>query len=191
MTLNDARLESFSTSSDVAIDVNSFDDVIHYTLKNGSFGRASIVDIVLVEVNYAEMPRYVPTKLNRRGYVFAEIDLPSRLLMFDVLVHKDIYPGADPQLLIYDTVIKGVADINDQSRDIDRMELLEAIHPLGMGSAKCRNANVPRYIELLRSVYSHLQWNDLEFRGYRCAIDYPIYGTQVVMAFTLPPPPEK
>lgn len=188
-TLNDARLESFSTPSDVAIDVNRVNDVIHYTLKNGGFGRASTVDIVMAEVNYDEIPRYIPEKLNRKGYVFAEVNLPSRLLLFDVLVHKDIYPGADPQLFIYDTAGDGVADINDPSRDIDRMELLETIQTLGMSSAKCRNANVPRYVELLRSVYSHLQWNDLEFRGYRCAVDYPIYGTQVAMAFNPPPPP--
>ncbi|MCD4700486.1 MAG: hypothetical protein K8S24_01375 [Candidatus Aegiribacteria sp.] len=189
-TLNDARLESFSTSSDDAISVNMVSDVIHYTLKNGSFGRASIVDIVLAEVNPAEMPRYVEAELNRKGYVFADINLPSRLLLFDVLVHEDIYPGADPQLLIYDTAFNGVADINDPSRDIDRIESLEVIRSLGTGSAKCRNTNVPRYVELLRSVFSHLQWNDLEFRGYRCAIDFPVYGTQVVMTFVPPPPPE-
>ncbi len=188
-TLNDARLESFSTSSNTAIGVNSVNNVVHYTLKNGSFGRASTVDLMLAEVNLAEMPRYVPTELNRKGYVFAEVNLPSRLLLFDVLVHEDIYPGADPRLLIYDTAFNGVADINDPSRDIDRMEFLEVIQCLGAGSAKCRNTNVPRYVELLRSVFLHLQWNDLKFRGYRCAIDFPVYGTQVVMAFVPPPPP--
>ena len=31
-----------------------------------------------------------------------------------------------------------------------------------------------------------LGWDDRAFRGYRCAIDYPVYGSQVSLAFDPP-----
>ena len=82
-----------------------------------------------------------------------------------------------------------VADVNDRRRDADRLDLAESISLLGRGSAKFRVGEVPHYVELIRHVFERMEWNDGDFRGYRCRIDYPIYGSQVVMAFDPPPPP--
>ena len=113
------------------------------------------------------------------------------MLLFDVLVHEAVYPASEPALLIYDTVLDGVADVNDRRRDADRLDLMESVGLLGRGSAKFRVGEVPNYVDLIRHVFDRMGWNDEDFRGYRCRIDYPIYGSQVVMAFDPPPPPER
>jgi hypothetical protein len=80
-----------------------------------------------------------------------------------------------------------VADVNDPSRDIDRMDLAESIQPLGRGISKFRVGEVPWYSDLLRLVCDKLSWDPGAFRGFRCRIDYPLYGSQVAMAFeTIP-----
>lgn len=50
----------------------------------------------------------------------------------------------------------------------------------------CRSADVPRYDEIVRHVFEELDWDPARFRGYRCRIDYPIYGSQVTMVFDPP-----
>jgi len=131
----------------------------------------------------------VPPELGRRGYVFSEISTPARGLVFDVLVHTEVYPGAEPELAIYDTALNGVADVNDRSRDVDRLDLLEMITHLGTGPARLRAAGAPRYADLLRHVFARTGWDASRFRGYRVRIDYPLYGSQVALSFAPPAPP--
>jgi hypothetical protein len=181
------RLEEFCSSPPAKLRVERTGEVVHYTLGDDAFGPRSATDLVFVEVNRAELGRYIPASEGRRRYVFAEVSTPVRLLVFDALLHEDVFPGVDPGLYIYDTAFEGVADVNDRARDGDRLDLRESIQPLGQGIARFRTTEVPRYAELLRHVCSKLGWDGERFRGYRCRIDYPIYGTQVAMAFEAPP----
>ena len=135
---NGVPLDRFCDAAPAMIDVSRAGEATHYTLGGDDFGPHAEVDLVLAEVNLAEVPRYVPRELGRKGYVFAEIGLPSRVLLFDVLVHDDVYPRSDPNLVIYDTVLDGVADVNDPSRDLDRLDLLESITPIGRGTTHVR-----------------------------------------------------
>jgi hypothetical protein len=183
------RLDRFCDAPPAPLKVHRVGDVTHYTLAENEFGPKSGVYLVIAEVNLAEMPRYVPRQRFFNDTATTEIYTPAKVLLFDVLVHEDVYPGSEPALLIYDTVLDGVADVNDRRRDADRLDLMESVGLLGRGSAKFRVGEVPHYVELIRHVFDRMGWNDEEFRGYRCRIDYPIYGSQVVMAFDPPPPP--
>ena len=82
--------------------------------------------------------------------------------------------------------LDGVADVNDRSRDVDRLDLVETIHGLGAGTAPLRVAQIPRYVDLLRHVFERMGWDEEGFRTYRCQVEYPVYGSQVVMAFDPP-----
>ena len=189
------RLDAFSSKPPAPLEVHRVGEVVHYTLADHGFGPRSATDLVFAEVNRAELPRFVaPDKAGRKRHVFVEVNTPSKVLIFDALMHADAYgrPGAappDPSLLIYDTSFEGIANVNDRARDIDRMELAEAVQPLGVGVAKFRAAEIPWYSGLLRTVCAKLGWNPDSFRGYRTRIDYPIYGSQVVLAWDAPVAP--
>ena len=128
----------------------------------------------------------VPRGSGRKAYVFAETSIPCEILQFDAFVHEDVYPGRSPALRLYDTAFDGVADINDPSRDIDRLDMLESIDELGRGLTSCRSQDIPRYHELLSHVFEQLGWSADAFRGYRSRIDYPVYGSQIAMMFDPP-----
>jgi hypothetical protein len=164
-------------------------EVNHYTLAGGGFGPRTAVDLVCAEVNLDEMSHSVPRGSGRKGYVFAELSIPSEVLQFDAFVHEGVYPASEPKLRLYDTAFEGVADANDPSRDIDRLDVLESIHALGHGLSMCRSSDVPRYYEMVSDVFERLGWDPAGFRGYRCRIDYPIYGSQTVMVFDPPEAP--
>jgi hypothetical protein len=182
-------LSEFCSAPNVGLDVHRVGEVVHYTLADNGFGPGSAVDLVSAEVNYAEMMRYVPAGSGRKGYVFAEVTTPVKSLIFDVLVHPEVYPNSEPGLIIYDTSFDGIVDANDPSRDVDRFDLSESIQPLGRGIGRFRTAEVPRYAELLRHVCGRLDWEGDAFRGYRVRIEYPVYGSQVTVTFDAPPAP--
>jgi hypothetical protein len=181
--LESILLPGFCSDPMPRLEVHHVGEVVHYTLGDDGFGPNSAVDFVFAEANISELKRYIPAGSERKGYFFAEVVTPARMLQFDVLVHEDLYPGPEPSLLIYDTSFEGVANANDRSRDIDRLDMLESIEPLGVGLSRFRSAHVPRYQELLRHVFERMAFDGTRFRGYRCRIDYPVYGSQVVMTF--------
>ena len=182
------RLDEFCQAQPAELSVVRHGDIVHYVLANTGFGPRSAVDLVLAEANLAEMPRTVPKGSGRKGYVFAEVAPPTRRLVFDAFVHSDVYPGQDPELIVYETALEGVANVNDRGRDLDRLQLQESVLPLGQGLERVRNAHVPRLDALTRHVFATMGWNCAHFRGYRVEADYPLFGSQVCLAFD---PPEK
>ncbi|RKY20019.1 MAG: hypothetical protein DRQ55_09025 [Planctomycetota bacterium] len=184
--LEGLRLDQFCLAPPAQLEVSEVGTTVHYLLAGEEFGPRSAVDLLLAEVNLGEMPAAVAPGSGRLGYVFVEVGSPSRTLVFDVIVHEDVYAGRDPKLLIYDTSLDGVADVNDRARDVDRVDMVENIASLGKGAARFRSPDVPRYQDLLTHVFEHMGWDGAAFRGYRCHIDFPIYGSQVAMAFEPP-----
>jgi len=179
--LDGLRLDRFCHDSPAELQVKQVGETVHYLLAGEGVGKKSVFDLLFAEVNLAEIPRHPAP--GRRGYVFAEVSTPSQRLLFDVLVHEDVYRGVTPELLIYDTAFDGVVDVNDPAREIDRLDIVETLQQLGSGLQQLRAPDVPQHLELLRHVFDSMQWNPDDFRSYRSAIDYPLYGSQVVVAF--------
>lgn len=169
------------------IEVEPAGNRVHYTLGDANvFGPRSAVDIAFAEVNLAELPRYVPLEPRRKRFVYTDVSTPVELLVFDALIHEDVLggrTGADPSLLLYDTASQGTADINDRARDIDRLDLRETLQPLGHGVDQCRVSEVPGYVQLLKTVCQKMGWEESKLKGYRSRIDYPLYGSQVAIAY--------
>jgi len=107
-------------------------------------------------------------------------------MVYDLILHKNVFPGASPELYIYNTAFDGVADVNNADRDIDRLDLHETIQHMGAGITNFTNPEMPRYTDLLAHSWSKLGWNGADFRGYRSRIEYPIFGTQITLAFDPP-----
>lgn len=160
-------------------------NAVHYTLADDAFGPASASDLVFAEVNRGELPRAVPAGSNRKRYFFAEGSIPARMMQFDVLVHESL-DGSRPWLRVYDTAFEGVANVNDPARDMDVLDMVESIEHLGAGVSRFRSSDVPRYVELLRHVAQRLGHDAGALHGYRCRVDFPVYGSQVTMVFDPP-----
>lgn len=187
--LEGLRLDQFCSTPPPALEVHHVGEIVHYMLAGAGFGLRSACDLVFAEVNFKELPRYSEPDQPRKRYIFEDVTLPVKLLIVDALVHRDVFSGNDPRLVIYDTACEGFADPNDPARYIDRLDTSESIQHLGWGVEKFRSADEPRYAEMLQHVWDSLGWSTDEFRGYRCRIDYPIYGSQVVMLWPPDYPP--
>lgn len=182
-------LREFCSPASVEIATRVEGDRVHYTLADNGVGPKSAVDLWLAEFYARNHPRWRRPGAGPRRFFYATAEQPARTLIFDMLVHEDVWPGADPELVIYDTTVNGVADVNDPTRNIDRIDLAETVQPLGRGLSGYRASEVPNYLDLLRYVCRKMSWDENRFRAYRCRIHYPFYGSQVCMVFDPPAAP--
>lgn len=179
-------ISEFCTSPCPTVAATRTGDVVHYTLDDDRFGAASAVDLVLGEANFNEMERRPAEGSGRVPWFFAEVSTPAKVLQFDAIVHRDVYPGIAPSLRLYETAFEGVASPNNPARDVDVLDMLETAEAMGSGLSRWRSRDSARYTELLTHSLATLNWDPAHFRAYRCRIEYPIFGTQVTMTFGEP-----
>jgi hypothetical protein len=170
-------------------------EVVHHRLANGNVGPRAIADMLVVDHHPGVIERYAePSALkpprNRKG-TFVAPDIPVKTLVFDALLHEDVFPGSEPHLALYDMGPEGMAYVNDPQRDVDRVQTHESVAYLGQDIRRFHTEEVPRYVEMLEHVCGHLGWDPGAFRGFRCRVQYPVHGWQVCLSFDPPPPPAK
>lgn len=173
-------LDAFGSSPRPPIEVHRAGEVTHYTLGGEAFGQQAAADVVFAEHGPDDMPRYVDASENRKRYVYAEVSVPTKKLIFDALIHRDLETGP-AELRVYDTSFEGVASPNDPARELDRLDLLERLERFEPG--RRRVGGPARRDALIDHVCESLGWRAHELALLRCEIDYPIYGSQVTMVF--------
>lgn len=115
--------------------------------------------------------------------VFSTVNVPTRKGIYDLFLHPDIEPRVEPALEIHDTTEKGVARFGDPARAADLLDIKANIDFLGVGASRFRCTEIPSYMDMIEFVCRKMGWNASELLGYRCSIDYPLYGSQITMAF--------
>jgi hypothetical protein len=178
-------LHDFSSRPTPQFDVRVQGDTVHYLLNSDGVGLGSMVDLFFADIMRGRYPAHARVS-PRPATPGALIDIPVRTLIVDVLVHDDVWPGVEPELRMYDTAGRGVANPTDPARDMDRIDVLESIQHMGTRMERFRTKEVARYVEMVRFICDQLGWDSTRFRGYRCRVDYPVHGTQVSMVFEPP-----
>ena len=151
------------------------------TLEDAGIGPDAAVDKVLGELRPSAMSRVAAETARNAKSLFVAPVIPVKQLVFDVLLHEDVYPGSEPSLRMYDTVVEGLASVNDASRDPDVLDSHEELLVLGRDARRYSMVELPRYGELLAHACDALNWDPSGFRGYRCRVQYPMHGCQVCM----------
>lgn len=178
-------LREFCPSSTPQFEVRVEGDMVHYVLLGDRVGVGSMVDLYFADVMRDRYP--VNDSVSPRPATpGAVIDIPVKTLIVDVLVHEDVWQSVKPELRMYDTAGRGIANPTDSSRDMDRIDTLESIQNMGTNGSRFRTKEVAHYLDMVRHVCKKLGWESDRFRGYRCRVEYPVYGTQVSMVFEPP-----
>ena len=184
--LHSVRLDQFCSCAPAPIVTHRFGRDIQYLLGQTGFGPDSSVDFVIAEVNRGEI-RFADAEAAQDSelkppYFFQMPAAPSKAMLFDLLIHRDLFPDFEPELLVYDTSIRGPARAGAPERDVDLMRTSDAIEVIGYRPSRLRFSGFPRYRELLDYAFDHLSWNADDFRAYRLQMSYPLHGTQACMA---------
>jgi hypothetical protein len=115
------------------------------------------------------------------GEVSTVMTYPSRRLISDVYLHRDIASKCIPSLELH----LGSPTLGQplRARWSTRFPGGPRLELLGSGLAHAANAAYDRYLELIRHVFSQLDWDPDEFIGYRCDVGFPIWQAAYCMLF--------
>jgi len=119
------------------------------------------------------------------GSTANSITMPVELLIFDLIVHRDLPIPQIPEVQLFGFPTGGPEDPSVQtSRNMlpmheQPMEL--AGHPPAVATAA-----VPRLAKLADHLYERMGWKPSEFRGVRVQMRFPPMGTRMVIRWKLP-----
>ncbi len=181
-------LREFCTNEPAPLDAHEAGGQLVYRLAHGHLGRRATVDMIGVDHNAHGSPRY-STPQRPRGGLAVFPDVPVKMLICDALLHDDVFPGAKPELLVYNPGARGPANPADRRRDIDRLATPEQIEELGKSADRFIVPEAPRYEDMVLRVCREIGHNVANLRTFRLRMAYPVQGFQFVMAFDAPPKP--
>jgi hypothetical protein len=156
-------------------------------LVEGPVGNTAAITCITGEVSRA-VASYYRSEHNRCGAVVARMRTPCEVLVFDQLVHEDLFGRISPELIVY-SQLSGGPSIPFAEMERDRLPMCAPVEYLGKGPLVAYTPHVPRYTEMVQYVFDRLELNGERFEVYRVVLPYPPIPTSVVMSHELPEAP--
>jgi hypothetical protein len=158
-----------------------------YQLRADRIGKRAVSDMLSVVRMGGWRSRYA---IEGRPFTgpFAQPPAPVKTLVFDVLFAPGIVRDARPELFAYAPSYRGGANVNDRTRDIDRVAVPERIEVFEPGTADFDLPEVPKYRQMLERMCTQLGTSLGALRVHRVRVPYPPFGYQFVSTFQLPDP---
>jgi hypothetical protein len=152
--------------------------VVHAIDEMGTPGQAS--DIFVAD-RRAGRDKHPATQQPAIGEVSLIMNYPTRRLVLDVFLHRDIARRCIPSLEVHLSPLpSGSMILSRWSTKIPGGPRLEL---LGQGLEHATTDAYPRHIEMLGSLFSDIGWDSGEFVGYRCDVSYPIWRAAYCVLF--------
>jgi len=157
-----------------------------FELVEGPVGNTGATSCVLGTIQRG-IP-YYRSDANEWGEHSAICDTPAELLIVDLFIHSDLAFAIPPEALLISELRGAVRHPCDQ-RDRNRLPLNEPLQDLGIGPLLLAAPEVPRYSQMVQSVFDRSGWDPQAFHVFRMKIAYPPCPTALVLRYRLPDPP--
>jgi hypothetical protein len=123
--------------------------------------------------------------------VWSLVNCPSRRLVLDVYLHADMERLYRPSVeaLLWTASL----DIGEDQKWVMRLPAQPRLQLLGRGIGNAASPLWPRHAELTRYFFEHIGWDEGDFIGFRCEVEYPVWRAGYCMGFEYldrTPPPE-
>jgi hypothetical protein len=133
-------------------------------------------------------PRSAPAREKNVWNVGDIVSYPIKRLELVLLVHRDVWPGCDFSMVVFEAAGRGQIHFPDPERESsDRLPIEAPITRSAASVELLRAFAVPGYAEILRSLTTPLGWK-LEdpagrpaFQMFKCEIAYPLYSAQFLL----------
>jgi len=154
----------------------------YYLMDRAMLGLQGTADFVAAERATNCLMLRADSRSNRAG-PFVPITVPARELVFDVLVHRDIYPNEIPVAYQFDTARFGMVTPSAPIAPDAVLEEPSPLPPLGVGIERLRLGSAERYIPSLEHVLKEIQVDGDLLRAFRLRIEYPLVGSVIMASF--------
>jgi len=120
---------------------------------------------------------------------------PARNLLMSIHLHRSLAKASIPSLGCFalgnrgpvaapDTGEHGISPTNLASqRWFDRLPDRPQLEHLGLGLEQTGSKKYPRITALIEYLCASQGWDPGEFVGYRCQVEYPVWGVQYLVSF--------
>jgi hypothetical protein len=152
-------------------------------LQADGMGNQTVITCMRSHIWRSAVPRYI-TDVDPMAHYSSRVRTPVESLVFDLLVHDNVYPNISLESLLY-TDHRG-ADNDGRDLEMDLMSKLDPPTLLGRGAATLYTPEVPRYPEMAQFVFDRLGWDSSRFLIHRFRMDYPVMPASVMLQFDLP-----
>lgn len=188
LSASPVSLQEFYANDPATLESSIVGGQLRHRLVQDRLGKDAVVDMLAVSHNPRGSRRYAPPEAPRRG-VSVFVDVPVRTMIADVIVHRDLFPGAEPELIVYNPGARGPANPNDPTRDLDRVAVSETIATIPDEGDRFAVPEIPNYGAMVRRVFAQLGAAPGDYRVHRVTMAYPVTAFQHVIAFKAPPAP--
>lgn len=158
-------------------------DLIEDELQPGPVGQSGEIDLVMGEVLRAMAPMH-GSRPGENALFGTGVRAPTELLLCDLFVHRDLFPGVERTMRIYSELFSPVA--RDER---DALTVAGRVQHLGSGLGRLSTPEAPHYRKMSTFVFTTLGWNPEAFDLYRIRLAYPPMPASVMFQHPLPPPP--
>lgn len=118
---------------------------------------------------------------NLYGECLTDINVPVESLLFDLIVHRDVVDELQPEVKLF----QGSA--TPQLKPFATpLPCPEDIQDIGSGPPRMATPLMPRYGQLIGSVFKRAGWDPMEFRAVRFEMKYPPVHSSVLVRYSLP-----
>ena len=152
----------------------------------GAVGNTGLVTLIMGELIRAAEPRYRDER-HRELVLMARLRTPSEVLVFDLLVHSELFGHLRPSLVLHSDLF--AEELLSQPQACDQIAVEESVECLGTGIAGIRATDIPRYQDMISYVFNRLGWDAEQLEVHRVRMAYPMIPTSVRLVHQLPPAP--
>lgn len=179
-----AVLEAFSSDPLPVVTSRGSKGQLVQTVDHRSAPRGESIDVVVA--NRSVHPARVPgTKRPTLDEVWVLVNYPSRHLIFDVYLHRDMERMFRPSI---DVQLWGPnLDTHPADRWLTRFPCGPRLELLGAGLQHARSDGYARHAELTAHLFERVGWKANEFVGFRCEVAYPVWRAGYCMGFEYTP----
>ncbi|MHC5004113.1 MAG: hypothetical protein ACYTJ0_13430 [Planctomycetota bacterium] len=161
---------------------------IEIELDDGPVGDSGAMTCIFCGEAIREAGSRFRTEDDPNADLNVHVRTPSKALVHDLIVHRDIFGQLEPTAAVFSEVHHEVKTSRLRD-DRYRLPVPLAAEYLGQGASALRTPDVPRYPEMARHVLRRENLDPDEFDVYRIRMQYPIVPTSVTMSFDLLPRP--
>lgn len=153
------------------------------------FIESSVGNTARINFITAELLRCVEPRRRTTSYadfcVSFSVRTPAKMLVFDLLRHRDSFQGSSPPIAeLYGDLFGGGPAL--RYNEANRLPLHESISFVGAGTDTPFTPDIPKYSEMLRFALQQIGYDSAAFDLYRFHMRYPPLPTTLMLRTPLP-----
>ncbi|MBU3683625.1 MAG: hypothetical protein FGM39_06385 [Phycisphaerales bacterium] len=185
-------MRSFCSPPDAAVRTVLTESSVQHELVGGPIGQRGAMTLVFGLIERAAHSRYADQADGgpEWGEMSALVTMPTECLMIDLLVHRELMDGFEPEALVYGRPFGGLP-LDPATREDYRLPIEGSLDRLDPGRGGMASDLVPDQDRVVRVTAERAGWRLEDFTAFRVQVQYPPMPSTVMVRYALPRAPRR